>query len=201
MPFIERPKKQVRFGSIPKSALLKSRRPYWGSKKLFYFLLGRTSDGPAPRVRAWAGKSFPVELSNIFPMLQIYIHPESPIGIGVAMEAAPVAWSVFFAPLQGGRHGAGHGWCTAACCSRRLAFDLILLQQRSVNNQWYENSAQGFLSRKCERAAFCCWVPGWVLGMPLCLDKNFPSTFESLHFGRLRRAIRGRRATCERAIF
>ena len=43
----------------------------------------------------------PVELlSNIFPMFQIYIHPESPIGIGVAMEAAPVAWSVFFAPLQ-----------------------------------------------------------------------------------------------------
>ena len=121
------------------------------------FLLGRTSDGPPSRVRAWAGKSFPLELSNIFPMFQDHIHPESPIGIGVAMEAAPVAWSVFFAPLQGGRHGAGHGWCTAACCSRRLAFGLILLQQRSVNNQWYENSAQGFLSRKCERAAFCCW--------------------------------------------
>ena len=197
MPFIERPKKQVRFGSIPKSALLKSRRPYWGSKKLFYFLLGRTSDGPAPRVRAWAGKSFTLVPSNLFPMFQDHIHPESPIGIGVAMEAAPVAWSVFFAPLQGGRHGAGHGWCTAACCSRRLPFDLILLQQRSVNNQWYENSAQGFLSRKCERAAFCCWV----LGMPLLLDKKFPSTFESLHFGRLRRAIKGRRATCERAIF
>jgi hypothetical protein len=30
-------------------------------------------------------------------MFLIYIHPESPIGIGVAMEAAPVAWSVFFA--------------------------------------------------------------------------------------------------------
>ena len=28
-------------------------------------------------------------------MFQIYIQPESPIGIGVAMEAAPVAWSVF----------------------------------------------------------------------------------------------------------
>ena len=96
-----------------------------------------------------------------------------------------------------GCHGAGHGWCTAACCSRRLAFDLILLQQRIVNNRWYENSAQGFLSRKCERAAFCCWV----LGMPLLLDKNFPSTFVNLHFGRLRRAIKGRRATCERAIF
>ena len=55
VPFIERPKKQVRFGSIPKSALLKSRRPYWGSKKFF---TPETSDGPASRVRAWAGKSF-----------------------------------------------------------------------------------------------------------------------------------------------
>ena len=160
----------MRFGSIPKSALLKSRRPYWGSKKFF---TRETSDGPPSRVRAWAGKSFPLVPSNLFPIFQDQIHPESPIVIGVAMEAAPVAWSVFFAPLQGGRHGAGHGWCTAACCSRRLAFDLILLQQRSVNNQWYENSAQGCLSRKCERAAFCCWV----LGMPLLLDKNFPSTF------------------------
>ena len=92
MPFIERPKKQVRFGSIPKSALLKSRRPYWGSKKFF---TRETSDGPASRVRAWAGESFPLELSNLFPILQDHIHPESPIGIGVAMEAAPVAWSVF----------------------------------------------------------------------------------------------------------
>ena len=101
VPFIERPKKQVRFGSIPKSALLKSRRPYWGSKKLCYFLLGRTSDRPAPRVRAWVGKSFPLEPRNIVPIFQDRTHPESPIGIGVAMEAAPVAWSVFFCSSAG----------------------------------------------------------------------------------------------------
>ena len=145
----------MRFGSIPKSALLKSRRPYWGSKKLFYFLLGRTSDGPAPRVRAWAAKSFPVECNNISPMFEDYIHPELPIGIGVAMEAAPVALSAFFAPLQGGRHGAGRGWRTIICCSRRPAFRPVFLEQVTVKGQWCAKTAKSFVPLGlCERAAF-----------------------------------------------
>ena len=50
VPFIERPKKQVRFGSIPKSALLKSRRPYWGSKNFFTRENQRRTRTPRPRL-------------------------------------------------------------------------------------------------------------------------------------------------------
>ena len=117
VPFIERPKKQVRFGSIPKSALLKSRRPYWGSKKLFYS--GEPATDPRPASALGPGNHF--RWSRIIPARVPWSHPSGIADRHWRGDGGGARGVVFFFCASGhrGRHGTGHGRRAITCCSRR----------------------------------------------------------------------------------